>query len=245
MSEEKEERIAKVIARAGICSRRKAEELISEHKVKYDGELVTTPAFKVSIPNLIEVDGKPLLEKQPTRLWLYYKKTGFITTDKDPENRPTVFAQLPPSMPRVISIGRLDINSEGLLLLTNDGEFARAMELPASKVPRTYKVRVYGKLHPKLLALDKSNKPSTITIEGVKYNLVDVTIDKTAMNNHWLILTLAEGKNREIRKILEHFGLKISRLIRISYGPFELGRLKPGELKEVQTKEINKVKGLF
>jgi 23S rRNA pseudouridine2605 synthase len=228
------ERLAKRIARAGICSRREAEVLIEAGRVVVNGKQIKTPAFNVVEKDAIKVDGKLLAEKQPTRLWLYHKPTGLVTTHKDPQGRPTVFEHLPKGMPRVISIGRLDLNSEGLLLLTNDGELARKLELPSTGWTRRYRVRVFGTITPIMLSQMKKG----LVIDGVQYGSVTATIDSQKKDNYWLTVALNEGKNREIRKIFEYFGGKVSRLLRLSYGPFALGKLEKGEVKEVTGKVL-------
>lgn len=231
MSEEnhKGERIAKRIARAGLCSRRDAERWIEMGRVKVNGQSLESPACVVTESDVIEVDGKPLPGAQKTRLFLYHKPEGLVTTHRDDHGRPTVFENLPPQLGRVVSIGRLDLNTEGLLLLTNDGELSRYLELPATGWSRKYRVRVHGKLN--YAALEKLK--DGITIEGIHYKSIDVTIDKEGANS-WLTITLREGKNREIRKVMDHLGLKVNRLIRVSYGPFNLGKLEIGAIEEVK-----------
>ncbi|MDE3017140.1 MAG: rRNA pseudouridine synthase [Pseudomonadota bacterium] len=228
------ERLAKRIARAGLCSRREAEVWINEGRVQVGGKTIKTPAFNVSPTDAVKVDGKLLRAKEETRLWLYHKPTGLVTTHKDPENRPTVFDALPTSLGRVISIGRLDLNSEGLLLLTNDGGLARQLELPSTGWIRRYRVRVFGGITPAMLAQMKKG----VTIDGLNYGGIDTTIDSRKKDNSWLTVALKEGKNREIRNIFEHFGCKVSRLMRLSYGPFQLGSLPRGEVKEVSGKVL-------
>jgi 23S rRNA pseudouridine2605 synthase len=231
---EKGERIAKRLARAGVCSRRDAERLIAEGRVKVNGKKLDTPAFLVGPDDIIMVDGKPVAEPDKTRLWLYHKPRGLMTTHRDPQGRPTVFEKLPPDMPRVISIGRLDFNSEGLLLLTNDGELARRLELPSTGWLRRYRVRVNGLPHPDHLArLQKG-----ITIDGVAYGPITATLERQQGDNAWLVVGLREGKNREVRKVMEHLGHPVSRLIRVAYGPFQLGSLEPGKVKEVPGKVL-------
>lgn len=228
----KGERIAKVMARAGLCSRRDAEVWIENRRVSLNGTLLTSAAINVGPKDVILVDGNPLPEKQLTRVWLYYKPKGLMTTAYDPEGRATVFDNLPADMPRVISIGRLDLNSEGLLLLTNDGELARKLELPATAWIRRYRVRVNGRIDAKMLESLKQG----IEIENVKYQGIDAALERQQGANAWLTMALTEGKNREIRRICQHFGWPVSRLIRVAYGPFLLGEMEPGQVAEVKGK---------
>lgn len=238
---EKGERIAKVIARSGICSRRDAEKLIEQGKVIVNGARITSPALNVSDEDVITVNGKVLAERETSRLWLYYKPVGLVTSHKDEKERPTVFGALPKDMPRVISVGRLDLNTEGLLLLTNDGALARHMELPATGWRRRYRVRIYGALTPESLERLKKG----VTVDGVKYGSIEVVAEETDKfsRNIWAKVTLTEGKNREIRKVFEHIGCTVSRLIRISYGPFQLGSLKQSEVREVPGKMLKEQLG--
>ena len=232
------ERIAKFIARSGVCSRRAAEELIMQKRVTVNGETVSSPAFNVDGNEKILIDGEKLPSIEQTRLWLYYKPVGLITSHKD-ASRPTVFENLPSNMPRVISVGRLDLNSEGLLLLTNDGELSRMLELPQNGWSRRYKVKVHG-----IISQQKIDSVSNgVTIEGVNYGPVKITIDSTQGTNTWLTITLTEGKNREIRRLMQYIGLDVARLIRLSYGPFQLGSLKKGEVKEVPHKVLKEQLG--
>lgn len=224
------ERIAKAIARAGVCSRRDAEKLIAEGRVKLNGKTVASPALNVTSEDRIEVDGQPLSTPGPVRLWRYHKPKGRVTTHRDPEGRPTVFEALPPDMPRVISIGRLDLNTEGLLLLTTDGGLARHLESPSTGWVRRYRVRVHGKVEQG--ALDALG--AGLTLDGVRYAPIEAKLDRAQGMNAWLTVSLREGKNREIRKIMEHLGLTVNRLIRLSFGPFALGDLEPGALAEVK-----------
>jgi 23S rRNA pseudouridine2605 synthase len=234
------ERIAKVMARAGLCSRREAEAWIAEGRVKVNGEKLTSPARNVIERDDIRIDGKPLPDREKLRLWRYHKPRGLLTTAKDPQGRPTVFESLPPELPRVVSIGRLDLNSEGLLLLTNDGELARRLELPATGWVRRYRVRVNGTVEvAHLKALMKG-----VTVDGVKYGSVQTTLDRQQGDNAWLTMALTEGKNREIRKVCGHFGWGVSRLIRISYGPFQLGNLEKGAVEEVKGKVLKDQLGI-
>ena len=236
---EKGERIAKRLARAGLCSRRDAEKWIADGRVKVDGKLLTTPAVVVTEASLIVVDGQPLAQADRTRLWRYHKPAGLVTSHKDPEGRTTVFERLPADLPRVISIGRLDLTSEGLLLLTNDGDLARRLELPSTGWVRRYRVRVHGMPDPaKLAELERG-----ITVEGVSYGPIKAVLDRQQGANAWLTIGLKEGKNREIRKVMEHFGWTVSRLIRIAYGPFQLGLLAPSAVEEVQPKILKEQLG--
>ena len=228
------ERIAKFIARSGACSRRDAEKLIEQKRVTINGETIESPAFNVSGEEKILIDGEKLPQIQNTRLWLYYKPVGLVTTHKDTAGRPTVFENLPHGLPRVISVGRLDLNSEGLLLLTNSGELSRKLELPENGWSRRYKARVHGFLDEKKIAELKNG----CVIEGIRYAPISVVIETRKGTNAWLIITLTEGKNREIRKVMKHIGLDVARLIRLSYGPFQLGSMKEGEVKEVPQKVL-------
>jgi len=233
-SEARGERIAKVLARAGLCSRREAERWISDRRVAVDGVVLETPAFLVTPDNRITVDGEAIPGKESVRMWRVNKPLGLLTTHKDPQGRPTLFEQLPTNMPRVISIGRLDINSEGLLLLTNDGETARQLELPSTGWTRRYRVRVHGRVdEEKLEALAEG-----IEIDYIKYAGIRASLDRKQGANAWLTMALVEGKNREIRKVMEHLGLAVNRLIRISYGPFQLGALGPGQVDEIKQKTL-------
>jgi 23S rRNA pseudouridine2605 synthase len=238
---DKGERIAKVMARAGLCSRRDAETWILEGRVRVDGKTLTSPAFCVTPENRIKVDGKPLPQAEATRLWLYYKPKGLVTTHKDEQGRQTIFQNLPPEIPRVISVGRLDLNSEGLLLLTNDGELARYLELPSTGWVRRYRVRLHGKID--ALELEKLKKG--ITIEGIHYGSLTATLDRQQGDNAWLTVSLQEGKNRELRRIFEFLGWPVNRLIRTSYGPFQLGELTPGQAKAVTPKILKDQLGSF
>ena len=228
------QRIAKVMARAGVCSRRDAEAWIAEGRVAVNGEVLKSPAFNVSETDDVRVDGKPLAAPERTRLFLFHKPRGLVTTARDPEGRQTVFSVLPPDLPRLVAIGRLDINTEGLLLLTNDGGLARVLELPSTGWLRRYRVRAHGIIEQ--AALDQLSEG--VTIDGVDYLGVEAKLDREQGANAWLTLGLREGKNREIKKILEHLGLAVNRLIRISFGPFELGDLPEGEVMEVRTRVL-------
>jgi 23S rRNA pseudouridine2605 synthase len=223
---EKGQRVAKIIARYSTYSRREAESLIEEGRIKVNGKIIDSPAVNIT-DEAIKIDNKLLLQNQETKVWIFHKPKGYITTQSDPSGRPTVFSLLPVRMQKLITIGRLDINTEGLLLLTNDGDFARKMELPASKIRRTYRVRVHGKLQMERLSKLKNG----ITIEGVYYKSIDVALEKTVATNSWLKISLIEGKNREIKKVLQYFGLEVNRLIRISFGDFSLRDLPAGKTR--------------
>ena len=226
------DRIAKIIARAGICSRRDAEKLIAEGRVALDGEIVTTQGVRVGADQVISVDGKPLGEPEGTRLWRYHKPTGLVTTHKDPEGRPTVFQKLPMSLPRVISVGRLDVNSEGLLILTNDGALARKLELPITGWNRKYRVRLFGKIS----QAELEKLAEGITIDGIKYGPVIADLERVKGMYSWAQVTLKEGKNREVKRLMEHLGVKVARLIRTQFGPFHLGQLEPGHAEEIPSR---------
>lgn len=223
------ERIAKVIARAGICSRRDAEKLILAGRVKLDGVLVTTPAVNVTQNNVVQVDDKPLAAPEAARMWRYHKPAGLVTTHKDEKGRPTVFANLPKNMGRVVSVGRLDYNSEGLLLLTNDGDIARRMEIPASGWIRIYRARLFGKV----TQADLDRLASGMTIDGVKYGPIIADLERSKGMYSWVTVKLKEGKNREVKRVMERLGLKVARLIRTAYGPFQLGQLGEGQVEEI------------
>jgi len=233
------ERIAKAIARAGLCSRRDAERLITEGRVRLNGKVLASPAINVTPADVVLVDGKPLPQKESSRLWRYHKPAGLVTSHKDPEGRRTVFDALREQLPRVISIGRLDLNTEGLLLLTNDGELARLLELPATGWVRRYRVRAYGRPDP--AALDKLK--GGVTIEGVHYGPIEAEIDKMQGDNAWLTIAIREGKNREVKKICEYLGLQVNRLIRTSFGPFQLGDLERGQVAEVPARVLSEQLG--
>lgn len=232
--EQKPERIAKVIAAAGICSRRDAERYIADGRVTVNGKRLDTPAFTVTDEDVITVNGKILPHKKMTKMWIYHKPAGLVTTAHDPEGRPTVFQNLPRSLGRVISVGRLDLNSEGLLLLTNNGALSRQIELPKTGLPRGYRVRVRGDLTEEGLQAIENG----IRVDGVQYRPIEITVEKSnwQSSNHWLHMTLHEGKNREIRNVMRAIDLQVNRLIRVSYGPFELGNLALGKVTEVDPK---------
>jgi 23S rRNA pseudouridine2605 synthase len=233
--------VAKALARAGVASRREIERLIEDGKVALNGVVLTTPAVKVGRGDILTVDGAVIAEREPTRVWRYHKPVDLVTTHTDPRGRPTVFENLPPGLPRVISVGRLDINSEGLLLLTNDGELTRALEMPKNGWVRRYRARAFGRgvNQDKLDTLKNG-----ITVEGVEYGPIEAKIDKAQGEggaNLWISVSLTEGKNREVRRVLEAVGLKVNRLIRLAYGPFALGTLAPGEVEEVGPRVIREL----
>jgi 23S rRNA pseudouridine2605 synthase len=238
------ERVAKAMARAGVASRRDVERLIEAGRVAINGRVLTTPAVKVAPGDILTVDGNVVSDAEPTRMWRYHKPVGLVTTHKDPHGRPTVFEALAasaPGLPRVISVGRLDLNSEGLLLLTNDGALTRALELPTTGWMRRYRARAHGRTDQATLDRLKDG----ITIDGVRYGPIEARLDKvkehrdgTTAANAWITVSLTEGKNREVRKVLEHLGLKVNRLIRLSYGPFQLGVLGQGQVEEIGPRVI-------
>jgi 23S rRNA pseudouridine2605 synthase len=228
------ERIAKWLARAGIASRRDAERLLTEGKVRLNGVAVTHPATFVQPGDVVHVGSKVVSAPDRTRLWRYHKPEGLVTTHKDPEDRPTVFQKLPPGLPRVVSIGRLDLNSEGLLLLTNDGALARRLELPSNGWIRRYRARAWGDVDATALA----RLADGVTIEGVRYGPIEAQVEVRKGENVWLAVALREGRNREVRRVLAHLGLQVSRLIRVAYGPFQLGNLARGAVDEVPGKVL-------
>ena len=228
------ERIAKVIARAGLCSRREAEAWIAAGRVAVNGEKIGSPALNVSAADKIVVDGKPLPGVERTRLFLYHKPRGLVTTTADPQGRPTIFGALPKHLPRLISVGRLDLATEGLLLLTNDGGLARALELPSTAWLRRYRVRAYGKVAQEQLdALHEG-----VTVDGVNYGPIEATLDREQASNVWITFAIREGKNREVRNVLRHLGLHVARLIRVSFGPFQLGDIAEGDIEEIPTRVL-------
>lgn len=236
----KGDRIAKVLARAGVASRREAERMIEAGRVSVNGKILTSPALNVQSTDRIVVDNKPIAEAEETRLWLYHKPTGLVTTNSDDKGRDTVFDHLPEDLPRVMTVGRLDLNSEGLLLLTNDGGLKRRLELPSTGWLRRYRVRVKGS--PSEQSLEPLRKG--VVIEGERFQPMIVTIDRQQGANAWLTIGIREGKNREIRRAMDHIGLTVNRLIRISYGPFQLGQLKSGQVEEIRRKIVRDQLGL-
>jgi 23S rRNA pseudouridine2605 synthase len=233
------ERIAKVIARAGLASRREAEAWIAAGRVAVNGEVIATPARNVTAADRIAVDGEPLPARERTRLFLYHKPRGLLTTHVDPGGRPTIFARLPAGLPRLVSVGRLDLNTEGLLLLTNDGGLARVLELPATGWLRRYRVRAHGRVAQDQLAPLRQG----ITIDGVRYGSIEATVDRVQGANVWLTFAIREGKNREVKNVLGHLGLAVNRLIRVSFGPFQLGEIAEGGIEEVRTRTLREQLG--
>jgi 23S rRNA pseudouridine2605 synthase len=237
------ERIAKFLARAGVCSRRDAERLIEDGRVKLNGTVLDTPAVKVTAKDKVQVDGRVIGAAEPTRLWRYHKPSGLVTTHRDPAGRATVFQNLPPDMPRVVSVGRLDLTSEGLLLLTNDGELARKLELPANGWLRRYRARAFGRVTQEELDQLKDG----ITVDGVRYGSIDAKLERGSKNssgaNAWIMVSISEGKNREVRRVLDALGLRVNRLIRIAYGPFQLGTLASGAVEEIPRRMIKEQLG--
>ncbi len=233
------ERIAKYLARAGVASRREAERLIEAGVVTIDGRVLETPAFKV-LPGMdVRVDGTRVGEKERPRMWRFHKPAGLVTTHKDPQGRPTVFETVADRLPRVVSVGRLDLTTEGLLLLTNDGGLARHLELPSTGWVRRYRVRAFGKVEPK----DLEGLANGVEIDGVRYAPIRAAIDSRQGGNVWITVSITEGKNREIRKVMEHLGLKANRLIRTGYGPFQLGGLPKGAIEEISAKQLREQLG--
>lgn len=233
------ERVAKVIARAGLGSRRQAEEWIAAGRVAVNGEAIVSPAVNVRPSDTVTLDGKPLPVRERTRLFLYHKPVGRVTTTSDPQGRPTIFEALPRHLPRLVSVGRLDLNTEGLLLLTNDGGLARVLELPETGWLRRYRVRAHGQVTQTQLDVLRNG----IEVEGVRYGPIEATLDRVQGANAWITFAMREGKNREIRNVLGHLGLKVNRLIRVSYGPFQLGDLAEGAVEEVRTRTLREQLG--
>lgn len=228
------ERIAKRLARAGLASRREAERIIEAGRVSVNGTAITSPALNVTATDQITVDGKPLAEPERPRLWLYHKPAGLVTTARDEKGRQTVFDTLPPELPRVMSVGRLDLNSEGLLLLTNDGELKRKLELPSTGWLRKYRVRIKGKPQDD----DFTPLRKGLTVDGARYQPMEIQLDRQQGANAWVTIGLREGKNREIRRAMEALGFTVNRLIRISYGPFRLNELKAGTVEEIKPRVL-------
>ena len=228
------QRIAKLLARAGVASRREIERMIDERRIALDGVALETPATIVTSLKGITVDGDPVARPEPTRLFRYHKPAGLLTAERDPKGRPVIYDRLPPGLPRVVPVGRLDLNTEGLLLMTTDGELKRTLELPATGVPRSYRARAYGPVTQAQL----EELILGVEIEGVRYGQIDANLERRTGTNVWIEMTLTEGKNREVRRVLEWLGLRVSRLIRTRYGPFAMGDLPAGEVEEVKQNEL-------
>lgn len=228
------QRIAKLLARAGVASRREIERMIAERRIALDGVALDTPATVLTSLKGVTVDGQPVAAPAPARLFLYHKPPGLLTAERDPQGRPTIYDRLPRDLPRVVPVGRLDLNTEGLLLLTTDGELKRQLELPSSGVPRVYRARAYGPVTQRQL----EELIDGIEIEGVRYGQIDANLERRTGTNVWIEMKLAEGKNREVRRVLEHLGLRVSRLIRTAYGPFVLGESGAGEVAEVPQSDL-------
>ena len=228
------QRIAKLLARAGVASRREIERMIADGRIAVDGEAVTKPATLLTSLHGVTVDGRPVKEPAPARLFRYHKPAGLLTAERDPRGRATIYDRLPKTLPRVMPVGRLDLNTEGLLLLTTDGELKRQLELPATGVERTYRARVFGEVSQKRL----EELIHGIEIDGVRYGAIDANQERRTGRNSWVQMRLREGKNREVRRVLEHLGLKVSRLIRTAYGPFPLGDLPAGAVEEVRRHDL-------
>jgi len=233
-SDREPQRIAKLLARAGIASRREIERMIEERRIAIDGKPVEKPATLLTSLAGVTVDGKPVQAAAPARLFRYHKPTGVLTAASDPKGRPTLYDRLPPGLPRVMPVGRLDMNTEGLLLLTNDGGLKRQLELPSTGVERSYRARVFGPISQAQL----EELIHGIEIEGVRYGSIDANLERRTGRNGWVEMRLKEGKNREVRRVLEHFGLQVSRLIRTAYGPFVLGDLPLGAVDEVRQHDL-------
>lgn len=234
------DRIAKLLARAGIASRREIERMIADGRVALGGKVLDTPAVKLANLKGVTVDGKPVTQAEPARLFAFHKPSGLITAESDPRGRPTIYTALrnalPRGTPRLMPVGRLDFTTEGLLLLTNDGELKRAMELPSSGIPRTYRARAFGDITQAQL----DDLMDGIEIEGVRYGRIEADLERSSGRNRWIVLTLTEGKNREVRRVLEHLGLQVSRLLRTAYGPFQLADLPRGQTIEIRQVEVER-----
>ncbi|MXO73877.1 pseudouridine synthase [Altererythrobacter aerius] len=236
------ERIAKLLARAGVASRREVERMIADGRVAIDGKVLNTPARV--LPNLkgVTVDGKPVARAEHARVFAFHKPSGLLTAERDPKGRPTIYTalrnSLPRGAPRVMPVGRLDMNTEGLLLLTNDGELKRALELPSSNVPRTYRARAFGDVTQSQL----DDLIEGVEIDGVRYGKIEADLDSGKGRNRWIVMTLTEGKNREVRRVLEHLGLQVSRLLRVGYGPFNLGDLPRGAAAEIPQAQVERLR---
>ena len=236
-----EARIAKLLARAGVASRREVERMIADGRVAINGKVLETPATLLRDLAGVTVDGRPIGEPEAARLFAYHKPSGLLTAARDPKGRPTIYDRLPPGLPRLMPVGRLDLNTEGLLLLTNDGELKRLMELPKTGIERTYRARAFGDISQDQL----EGLIDGVEVEGMRYGKIDANLERRTGRNQWIEMTLTEGKNREVRKVLEHLGLQVSRLIRTRYGPFTIGDLKPGDVSEIKKTDLERfVKGL-
>lgn len=239
------DRIAKLLARAGVASRRDVERMIADGRVALDGKVLDTPAVKLANLKGVTVDGKPIAHAEPSRLFAFHKPSGLITAERDPRNRPTIYTALrnalPRGTPRLMPVGRLDFNTEGLLLMTNDGELKRAMELPSSGIPRTYRARAFGEVTQAML----DDLMEGVEIDGVRYGKIEADLERSSGRNRWIVMTLTEGKNREVRNVLEHLGLQVSRLLRTAYGPFQLADLPRGQAVEIRQVDVERFrKGL-
>ncbi|QYJ06343.1 pseudouridine synthase [Qipengyuania flava] len=237
---EEGDRIAKLLARAGVASRREIERMIADKRVAIDGKVLDTPAVKLTSLKGVTVDGKPVGQAEAARLFAFHKPSGLLTAERDPKGRPTIYTALRNALPkgagRVMPVGRLDFNTEGLLLLTNDGELKRSMELPSSGIPRTYRARAFGDVTQAQL----DELIEGIEIDGVRYGRIEADLERGAGKNRWVQMTLTEGKNREVRRVLEHLGMKVNRLLRIGYGPFELGELARGQAVEIRQADVER-----
>ena len=228
-NEKNKQRIAKFLASSGVASRRESEKIILDKRVEVNGRIISSPAFDIKDGDQVNVDGKPIKRSDNLRVWLFNKPQGYLVTTKDPVGRKIIYDLFPKKLKKIITVGRLDYNSEGLIILTNNGDFSRFLELPSNQFLRTYKVRVHGNIDKEKL----SNLSNGITLKGIKYKSIEASLEKTNKSNAWLLMKLKEGKNKEIRKICESFDLKVNRLIRISYGPFNLGKINKTEIIEV------------